>query len=303
MTDNLDKQLVDWHSGFYAATCYELRNDAYALIREYELNKQPIRIDIFARACGEGNAKNELAHIFRKYNIVEYKNPNDTLGYVEYFKVLSYACLYIGNSAAKDKVLPEEVTVSLFRANYPEKLIKQLRLWGYEIYKYADGIYYVQGNTIFPTQIVVTDELDAKEHIVLRALTNRLDQKQAELFIELAKALENDEAKQNIDAVLQVSVNVNRELYDEIKRRKIEMCEALRELMKDDIEEIVKKAVADKEAKIANQAAELENKDAEIADKDAELAAKDEKLAANEKELANQAIEIARLKAQLAAKE
>ncbi len=41
--------------------------------------------------------------------------------------------------------------------------------------------------------------------------------------------------RNNIDAVLQVSATANRELYEKI-RGDSEMCEALRELMKDDIE-------------------------------------------------------------------
>ena len=41
--------------------------------------------------------------------------------------------------------------------------------------------------------------------------------------------------RQNVEAVLQVSVKANDELYREI-RRDANMCDALRELMKDDIE-------------------------------------------------------------------
>ncbi len=41
---------------------------------------------------------------------------------------------------------------------------------------------------------------------------------------------------QNIDAILQVSVFENRELYEEIRRDQ-DICQALRELMKDEIAE------------------------------------------------------------------
>ena len=47
--------------------------------------------------------------------------------------------------------------------------------------------------------------------------------------------------KERADAVLQVSVSANRKLYDEMRRRS-NMCEALRELMKDEIEEELSKA-------------------------------------------------------------
>ena len=42
--------------------------------------------------------------------------------------------------------------------------------------------------------------------------------------------------RQNVEAVLQVSVRANDELYREI-RRDANMCDALRELMKDDLED------------------------------------------------------------------
>ncbi len=48
--------------------------------------------------------------------------------------------------------------------------------------------------------------------------------------------LENQGDRENIDAVLQISVSANQALYDEIKEER-KMCDALRELMKDEIEE------------------------------------------------------------------
>jgi len=47
--------------------------------------------------------------------------------------------------------------------------------------------------------------------------------------------LESKNERSNIDSVLQVSVNANKQVYS-LLRRQNEMCEALRELMKDEIE-------------------------------------------------------------------
>ncbi|MCR5343108.1 MAG: hypothetical protein K6E70_07085 [Butyrivibrio sp.] len=44
------------------------------------------------------------------------------------------------------------------------------------------------------------------------------------------------------------------------------MCEALRELMKDEIDKEVKEAIADKDAVIADKDAAIASKDAEIAE-------------------------------------
>lgn len=57
----------------------------------------------------------------------------------------------------------------------------------------------------------------------------------AELFFEQIHYLESKNERSNIDSVLQVSVNANKQVYS-LLRRQNEMCEALRELMKDEIE-------------------------------------------------------------------
>ena len=59
-------------------------------------------------------------------------------------------------------------------------------------------------------------------------------------FTELASAFTEPGDKEKADAVLQVSVAANRKNYDKV-RRTSDMCEALRELMKEEIEEELKK--------------------------------------------------------------
>ena len=51
-----------------------------------------------------------------------------------------------------------------------------------------------------------------------------------------AEEMNTPRDRQNVEAVLQVSVKANDELYREI-RRDANMCDALRELMKDDLED------------------------------------------------------------------
>ena len=53
--------------------------------------------------------------------------------------------------------------------------------------------------------------------------------------------------RQNIDAVLQVSVSANRQLFDKVRKDE-DMCQALRELMKDEIAEEIAGARAEASA-------------------------------------------------------
>ena len=49
--------------------------------------------------------------------------------------------------------------------------------------------------------------------------------------------------KENADAVMHVSINANREVYNKIREENPFMCQALRELMKDEIQEEKQEAV------------------------------------------------------------
>lgn len=272
MSDNLDKQTIDWHSGFYAAACFVLNDEPYELLKEYELNKQPIRIDVLIKSESNVTTNKDIAKIFRRINVVEYKNPTDSLNYIQYYKTVSYACLYIGNCVIKDKVSPKDMTVSIFRDRYPKKLFKQLAENGCSVKKYKPGIYYVEGKVLFPTQIIVINQLKGDEYLAFKSLSDLFSAKDAMKFVDIAKNKRNSANHEYLDAILQVSINVNRNMYDELRRRDPMMCQALKELLKEEIQEEIDKATADKEAVIADKDAKLADKDAELADKDAKLA-------------------------------
>ena len=132
-----------------------------------------------------------------------------------------------------------ELTVSLFRASAPKELLNQISKEGYIIERQSPGIYYVNGLSV-PTQIVVTNELNSKNHESLKVLSKSAQTDDIQRFTELASAFTEPGDKEKADAVLQVSVAANRKNYDKV-RRTSDMCEALRELMKEEIEEELKK--------------------------------------------------------------
>ena len=243
MPNNVDKQTVDWHSGFYAATCFVFRNEPYEILREYELNKQPIRIDVLIKNQENYVSGNGIAKFFRKVNVIEYKNPEDSLSYIEFYKTLGYADLYIGHSKSWE-VLPTDITVSVFRDAFPRELFKQLQGLGYAVTKQCPGVYFVTGKLAYPVQVVVTSKLSAKNYLAFKMLSNRLGYKDLAEFMNIARQTKESTDRENIDAILQVSMNVNRELYAKLKREDPIMCEALKEFFKEDLEELVEKANA-----------------------------------------------------------
>ena len=104
------------------------------------------------------------------------------------------------------------------------------------------------------TQIVVLGELDGK-HRALRVLSKNAMEEDVRGFIEEASRLTEPGDRNNADAVMQASVSANRVLYEKIRRCNPAMCEALRELMKDEIEREIEEqkqqAVLETERKIS----------------------------------------------------
>lgn len=225
---------TQWHPSFYAAMRLELRENREDLDFEAEkvLNVKPIQLDMLViRRLQEIVVRNEIGAIFNKYNIFEYKSPEDELGISEYYKTLAYACLYKADWSKKE---PKEndITISLVREGKPKNLIQWFYDTGCQVKEIYRGIYYVIGEKIvFPTQIIVTSLFDDDSHQWLRSLTSKMDKETGENLIVSATGLTNREDRENADAVLQLAMRENPALFQQLKGVP-EMCEALKELMR-----------------------------------------------------------------------
>ena len=240
MGDTPDK--IKWHPAFYAATELELQENIEQLEfkTEYNLSKEPIRIDLLIIKENENRIKNEIGHIMKTYNVIEYKSPEDNLSIDDFYKTLGYACLFKGYGKSVNAIPIEKLTVSIFREAYPRKMLLTLKQQGHKIEEKYAGIYYVYG---FPCmiQIVVIKQLHREEHKSLKVLSINADKEDIKEFLKESESAYGPRERNNIDAVLQASVRANYELYEEVRRENT-MCEALRELMKDEIEEELDKA-------------------------------------------------------------
>lgn len=240
LADNLEVTGIQWHPGFYGAAEIEFILDKNNLEfqREYNLSKEPIRMDLLViKKLADVRIKNELGHIFKQHNVIEYKSPEDGLTIDDFYKTIGYACLYKGLGEMVDQIPAEEVTISIFRESYPRVLFEKLKGMGLEIREYGAGIYHITGNQLlFDLQVVVTGQLDKNMHRTLRILSKNAQEDDVRGFIKEAMQMTEQGDKNNIEAVLQVSVAANQKLYEAIRRREGIMCNALFELMKEDIE-------------------------------------------------------------------
>lgn len=232
---------IQWHPGFYAAAEIELRQNRAELEyhREYNLSKKPLQIDLLViEKIKDVQIQNEIGKIFRRYNIIEYKSPDDGLTVDDFVKTLGYAYLYKGLGERVNEIPLEELTVSLFRDAKPLKLMQKLTKYGCRIKKYAEGIYYIKG-LLIPAQIIVTRELESKEHPTLRILTRKITESDICNFAEYVNHITEPGDKQNADAVLQVSVSANQRVYNEVRRTT--KMDALKELFKEELEDAERK--------------------------------------------------------------
>ena len=231
-------QKLQWHPAFCSALRLELLEDAENLefTDEFQLTEKPLQIDCtVVKVKRDCKIKNEIGKIFRKHNIFEYKSPMDELNIDTFYKAVAYACLYKVLPNHVNEIPAEEITITLIRDRKPVKLLGELEKSGYGYKKEAAGIYYVNG-AMFPMQIIESSELDVDMHVQLKALTNHLEESLMRQYLLQVSTFEGRE-KNLADIVLQVIVNSNMEKVLEWKGSERIMCEALRVLMADELNE------------------------------------------------------------------
>ena len=236
MADILEAVNIQWHPGFYGAAELEFLSNKGDLEfqREFNLSKEPVRMDLLIiKKLADVQIKNELGHIFKKYNVAEFKSPDDALSIDDYYKTVGYACLYKGLGETVDQIPANELTISIFRESYPREMFEAMKNLGMEIKEQYPGIYYVSGKqALFDTQIVVTKQLDKETHRTLRILSKHVREEDVRAFVEKAVRMSEPGDRNNVDAVLQVSVSANKEIRETKQETLLEAIRNLMETMK-----------------------------------------------------------------------
>ena len=164
----------DWHKAFEALlrfTTYKYKG--ITITPELEIGIEPPRADyVVLTEEEEQEFEESIFKIFRRINIIEYKNPHDDLNLRVLHKIIAYARFLIGTAAHEGDVPPEQVTISIFRAVKNADLFQDLEQNGKLTPTDVKGIYRVIGITELPFQIVITSELEGSEYAAYRALTD-----------------------------------------------------------------------------------------------------------------------------------
>ena len=214
LQDDGKPEKIEYHYGFYEAVkfCYEDFGDQMILLQEYELGDEPVRIDMLIINNG-AVLTDSLGKFFKKYNVLEYKSPEDNLSIDDFYKVQGYACLYKSSGKTVNAIPVEDLTVSIFRHIYPMKLFKELERTGFKIECESPGIYYVTGKLCVPAQIVVTSHLTDAGYEALRIIAKNASKEDIIKFFEDAY----NKRSANTGAVMRVSMAANEILFNQLR--------------------------------------------------------------------------------------
>lgn len=224
---------IQRHPAFYAGIQIEFGKEAEFLTFESEhlLGSKPMQIDVIVKNEENRALKKNIGRIFRRYNIIEYKGPGDYLSIDDFYKIYGYACFYKSDTRITDTIKIQDLTITLVSPCYPRKLIAHLRRKrGYEVKRIEPGIYLVKGDMV-PIQILVTRRMSPEKNLWLRNLTDHI--KSTEEAKKLLEEYKKHKTDKLYESVVNIIMNANKDLFKEMSS----MCEALMELMKDELEE------------------------------------------------------------------
>lgn len=234
---------LDWHTAFRSAAEIELHADLDKLHfrGEYLLGKQPMRSDLLI-TCPHKNVQfhSNLAQIFRTYNFVEYKSPDDLMTVKSFYKVYAYACKFLADMPPGQKPKPDEVTLTFICSHYPVKMLRHLQKHRkIQVHKREAGIYDLTGDP-FAMQLIVLPRLTKEKNFWLYNLRNNIkDTRDIEEIADNYNPHKNDILYQS---VMDVITRANYQKFQEVR---IMMCEALEMLFADELAEGRVKALAE----------------------------------------------------------
>ena len=266
---------IQWHPGFVAAINLELAENRDDLIyeKEYNLNTKPLEIDLLViKKDKDVQIANEIGRMFKGHNILEYRSPEDRMDIDSFYKAGAYASLYKAYGETVDERKAEDITVSLVREAKPDGLFRYFRQHKVEVSNPYPGIYYVLDGVLFFTQVIVTRELNGKNHGWLKSLSDKLKKQEMEALLNRVRSLSGKLDRELADAVLEVSVKANREIVEELKGDEA-MCQALLEIMEPEIKQIVRQATEKERREKEEAVRQMEREREEAAKKEAEESA------------------------------
>ncbi len=221
----MEKENLQWHPAFAAALrlTFQEEREELQILEEYSLSKSPPRIDaLILKKSPHVKIKKKIGHIFRGYNIIEYKSPEDNLSINDFYKVYGYTCFYQSNTEKIGEITPTELTITFVCNHYPREMFRHLEsVRGMKIHDQGEGVYYLTGDPI-PIQFLYIPRLSEEENYWIQTLRN--DLKAGKEIRTLMANYEKNRKSKDCAAVMNLVTRANWEQMEAEKK----MCEALK---------------------------------------------------------------------------
>ena len=227
----------DWHREFERILREEARpfGEDVVIRAEEELGIDPPRIDYLILDDMKRLMRSKtIFKMFKQHNIVEYKNPDDSLNMQVISKIIGYANFYI---ALTKGCLRSEVSITIFRARKNKTLFKKMIKEGTLKTTSIPGIYHVKKLIDLPFQIVITNELQGEEYAAYRVLTDHATEKDVELVAQQMKSETDTEVKENKQKLLEFVEKKNPGIMRRVMGGDEDMSSILMEVLEPEIKE------------------------------------------------------------------
>ena len=197
-----------WHPAFFAAIVADF--DDYRNVLKFhcedQLTSEPLRIDCVIIKKRKGAiVRKSIAGIFRGVNLLEYKNPKESLSIRDFHKAHSYVTLH----AAIRGTPIADMTLSFVVSVFPREVIRHVKgAWKCAVEKTHPGIYTVVGAP-FPMQFIDSREVPAEESEFLRNLRRHGTEEGVRVFKRLAPRVKELGKRLNLGAYVDVMAQQN----------------------------------------------------------------------------------------------
>jgi hypothetical protein len=207
-TEESDKREdVAWHGAAYELAQLEFQE--YRSILEYksehQLTKEPLRIDVVIIKKKPGiKIEKNIGRIFRDYNILEYKSPEDSLTRADYYKGFAYAFLY----SMQEGIDIDDMTISYIVTRHPRDLLTYIRSKEYlKVTRQEKGIHYIEGAGT-PIQIIESQQVSEEENLWIKALSNHIEAQTMEKVFVAAKEVKGIPVQAYLNAIMKANPDV-----------------------------------------------------------------------------------------------
>lgn len=218
-----------YHPPFVNAMHITLMQDEKNLsIRpEYSIQSLPNRVDILiVKKNPKLPLHKSIGHIFKKYNLIEYKPQGDSLDIDDFYYMLGNAYLLKARKAAPVSI--EDISITFVSYSYPRELFNYLQSGIYKIRETSPGIYRVFGEPL-AIQIVVLRRVDPEEYLWLSCLHKGLTRQEQDRLVEDYSLHSQEQLYRD---VMNFIATINRSAFE----RRNDMCQVFMDIVRPQIE-------------------------------------------------------------------